>query len=202
MRKLPLSHLPDNLFRIMLLLRLFLVVLFVALTGWFSPPASALLNDDRYDGNIFALYGSNGGMVPPRVSLKQAKEQGIPALLVYYIDDSSDCKKYAATLANLQVRYGWGVYFIPYSVDSLLPGDERGQYYSGQVPQTLLFDSQGNLVYQSIGNRPITEVENAIRALFQLDPVPPGVIKAKPFNEIQTGFSRPRSPAPPAEAQP
>ncbi len=193
---------PDNPLRIMLWLRLLLVALCVVLMGWLSPPAHALLNDDRYDGNIFALYGSNGGMIPPRVSLKQAKEQGIPALLVYYIDDSSDCKKYAATLANLQVRYGLGVYFIPYSVDSLLPGDERGQYYSGQVPQTLLFDSQGNLVYQAIGNRPITEVENAIRALFQLEPVPPGVIKAKPFNEIQTGFSRPRSPAPPAEAQP
>ncbi|MFS8856654.1 thylakoid membrane photosystem I accumulation factor [Synechococcus sp. H55.7] len=192
----------DNPLQIMLWLRLLLVALCVVFMGWLSPPANALLNDDRYDGNIFALYGSNGGMIPPRVSLKQAKEQGIPALLVYYIDDSSDCKKYAATLANLQVRYGLGVYFIPYSVDSLLPGDERGQYYSGQVPQTLLFDSQGNIAYQSIGNRPITEVENAIRALFHLDPVPPGVIKAKPFNEIQTGFSRPRSPAPPAEAQP
>jgi hypothetical protein len=63
--------------------------------------------------------GSNGGMVPPRVSLRQAKEQGIPALLVYYIDDSSDCKRYAATLSSLQVRYGRAIYFIPYSVDSL-----------------------------------------------------------------------------------
>ncbi|MFS8896638.1 thylakoid membrane photosystem I accumulation factor [Synechococcus sp. R3-13] len=188
----------------MLLLRIFLVALLMVLTGWFSSPASALLNDDRYDGNIFALYGANGGMIPPRVSLKQAKEQGIPALLVYYIDDSSDCKKYAATIANLQVRYGLGVYFIPYSVDSLLPGDERGQYYTGQVPQTLLFDPEGNIVYQSAGNRPITEVENAIRALFKLDPVPPGVIKAKPFNEIQTGFAGSRSPQayPPTKAQP
>ncbi|MEN9262420.1 MAG: hypothetical protein Q6L60_15820, partial [Thermostichus sp. HHBFW_bins_43] len=64
---------------------------------------------------------------------------------------------------------------------------------------------EGNIVYQSVGNRPITEVENAIRALFKLDPVPPGVIKAKPFNEIQTGFPGSRSPAAqaptPAEAQ-
>ncbi|MEN9226146.1 MAG: thylakoid membrane photosystem I accumulation factor [Thermostichus sp. DRC_bins_24] len=196
------------------LLRIFLVFLLVILTSLSAAPANALLNDDHYDGNIFALYGSNGGMIPPRVTLKQAKEQGIPALLVYYIDDSSDCKKYAATIANLQVRYGLGVYFIPYSVDSLMseddpPGraehDERGRYYTGLVPQTLLFDPEGNIVYQSVGNRPITEVENAIRALFKLDPVPPGVIKAKPFNEIQTGFPGSRSPAAqaptPAEAQ-
>ncbi len=182
----------------MLLLRIFLVFLLVVCTGLSATPANALLNDDHYDGNIFALYGSNGGMIPPRVSLQQAKSQGIPALLVYYIDDSSDCKKYAATVSNLQVRYGLGVYFIPYSVDSLLPGDERGQYYTGQVPQTLLFDPQGNIAYQSVGNRPITEVENAIRALFKLDPVPPGVIKAKPFNEIQTGFPGSRSPVTPA----
>ncbi|MGQ9838852.1 MAG: thylakoid membrane photosystem I accumulation factor [Cyanobacteriota bacterium] len=188
----------------MLLLRIFLVFLLLIGTLLSAAPARALLNDDQYDGNIFALYGSNGGMIPPRVTLKQAKEQGIPALVVYYIDDSSDCKKYAATIANLQVRYGLGVYFIPYSVDSLSPGDERSQYYTGQVPQTLLFDPEGNIVYQSVGNRPITEVENAIRALFKLDPVPPGVIKAKPFNEIQTGFARSRVPTAttPAEAQP
>jgi hypothetical protein len=192
----PLPGFPTGPLLNMRQLRLLLLVACFLLTGWLSPPAHALLNDDRYDGNIFALYGSNGGMVPPRVSLRQAKEQGIPALLVYYIDDSSDCKRYAATLSSLQVRYGRAVYFIPYSVDSLLPGDERGQYYSGRVPQTLLFDSQGKLVYHSIGNRPITEVENAIRALFQLDPLPPGVIQAKPFNEIQTGFFTPAKTQP------
>jgi len=28
-------------------------------------PAQAVLNDDRYDGNIYALYAGNGSLVPP-----------------------------------------------------------------------------------------------------------------------------------------
>lgn len=68
----------------MLLLRIFLVALLIALTGWFSPPASALLNDDRYDGNIFALYGANGGMIPPPRFLEageRARDPGPPRVL-------------------------------------------------------------------------------------------------------------------------
>ena len=28
-------------------------------------PVQAVLNDDRYDGNIYALYAGNGSLVPP-----------------------------------------------------------------------------------------------------------------------------------------
>ncbi|NBD32643.1 MAG: thioredoxin family protein, partial [Cyanobacteria bacterium] len=32
---------------------------------WLMPSAIAGLDDDRYDGNIFALYAGNGSLVPP-----------------------------------------------------------------------------------------------------------------------------------------
>ncbi|MEQ9625976.1 MAG: thioredoxin family protein, partial [Coleofasciculus chthonoplastes F1-TOW-03] len=34
-----------------------------------TPSALAELNDDHFDGNIFALYAGNGSLVPPRVTL-------------------------------------------------------------------------------------------------------------------------------------
>lgn len=171
-----------------------------------SSPSWAGFQDDRYDGNIFALYGSNGGMVPPRVTVEQATAQKVPAVLVYYIDDSKDCKQYAPAIANLQVRYGLGVYFIPYAIDGLdlsNPGGP-GQYFTGRVPQTVIFDPSGEIVYESVGNRPISEVENAIRSIFGLSLVDPDNYQARPFNEIQIGFgsgSLPRTDAAPQPAR-
>ncbi|MDX2270903.1 MAG: thylakoid membrane photosystem I accumulation factor [Cyanobacteriota bacterium] len=176
--------------------------------GW--SPAWAGLTDDHYDGNIFALYGSNGGMLPPRMTLEQAQAKGIPSLLVYYIDDSRDCKRYAAVVANLQVRYGLGVNFVAYAVDSLDLEDPTGlaRYFTGRVPQTLLFDASGQVVYQSTGSRSLTEVENAIRGLFGLAPVEAANKQAQSFNEVQTGFgsqpapSKPKHPAIQANGSP
>ncbi|NJK64328.1 MAG: hypothetical protein HC921_17990 [Synechococcaceae cyanobacterium SM2_3_1] len=160
-------------------------------------PAWAELGDDHYDGNIFALYGSNGGMIPPKVNLEGSLKQQIPALVVYYIDDSRDCKQYAAVIANLQVRYGLGVNFIPYAVDSLDLEDSEGAaaHYQGKVPKTLLYDREGQISYEAVGSRSMVEVENQIRSLFNLDPIASDSLQPKLINEVQTGFknTQPRS---------
>ena len=169
-----------------------IVVIGVAMGSPIVLPAQASISDDRYDGNIFTLYGSNGGIIPPRVSLSQSLAQRVPALLVFYVEDSSDCKRYSGAVANLQVRYGLGVNFIPLNIDALDAKDpySPGKYFTGRVPQTLLFDPDGTVVYESVGDRPITEIENEIRALFALNPVEPGELRRQPFNELQTGFGR------------
>ncbi|MGF1576395.1 MAG: thylakoid membrane photosystem I accumulation factor [Cyanophyceae cyanobacterium] len=166
-----------------------LVLVAVMLFAICSAPAHALLNDDRFDGNVFALYGSNGGIIPARVTLEKSLEQGIPAVMVFYIDDSSDCKQFAPVIASLQVRYGMGANFLAYNVDALDPEDPTspGRFYTGQVPQTLIFDREGTVVYQSVGNRSINEVENPIRALFELEPVTNDPTPQL-FNEVQTGY--------------
>lgn len=155
-------------------------------------PASASIDNDRYEGNIFALYGSNGGIVPPKTPLDESIAQRVPTLLVYYIEDSSDCKRYSGAIANLQVRYGLGVNFVPLNVDSFDVGVATGpgRYFTGQVPETLLFGPDGDILYRSVGDRPITEVENAMRAVFELAPIEAGDLPRQPFNELQTGFGR------------
>jgi hypothetical protein len=44
-----------------------------------ASPASANLQDDHYDGNIFVLYGGNGSLVPPRSNLAQSLQINRPS---------------------------------------------------------------------------------------------------------------------------
>jgi hypothetical protein len=171
---------------------IWLCVCMVAIGLLIASPARATIDDNRYEGNIFALYGSNGGIVPPRTTLAESLARHTPTLLVFYLDDSKDCKSYSAVVANLQIRYGLGVNVIPLTVDALDLTDPNspGRYFKGSVPQTLLFDPDGHVTYDSVGDRPITEVENAIRAIFNLQPVAEGELRRQPFNELQVGFDR------------
>lgn len=48
----------------------------VTIAGLFFPlPAMAGLTDDRYDGDIFALYAGNGSLVPPKITLADSLKQ-------------------------------------------------------------------------------------------------------------------------------
>lgn len=173
-----------------------LAVISLLSLGW-SDPGWAGLNDDRFEGNIFALYGSNGALIPPKLTVEQSLQREAPTVLVYYIPDSRDCKRFASVIANLQVRYGLGVNFIAYSVDALDLDDPEGpgQYYTGKVPQTVVFAGSGQITYGSVGNRPLVEVENAIRDLFDLEPISAENRQSRSFNEVQTGYGAGPTPA-------
>lgn len=181
--------------RIVKFLGILLLVSLLSLGG--ADPSWAVLNDDRYEGNIFALYGANGALIPPKLTVEQSLQRETPAVLVYYIDDSQDCKRFASVIGNLQVRYGLGVNFIAYPVDALDLEDPEGpgRYYTGQVPQTLVFAGSGEITYSAVGNRPLVEVENTIRTLFDLEPISADDRQARSFNEVQTGYGR--GPTPP-----
>lgn len=88
---------------------------------WLGGPATAWagLNDDNFDGNIFALYAGNGSLVPPKVSLEQSLKYNKPAIVVIYVDDSSDCKIFSSTISQLQAPYGRVANFIPVMADAI-----------------------------------------------------------------------------------
>ena len=67
----------------------------------FSNPALAGLKDDRYDGEIFALYAGNGSLVPPKVKLEDSFNKHKPALMVFYTDDSSDSQQFSSVVSQL-----------------------------------------------------------------------------------------------------
>lgn len=161
-----------------------------------TPPALAGFNDDRFDGNIFALYGGNGSLVPPRISLEQSLKRHKPALLVFYVDDSSDCKQYSIVVSTLQAYYGRVASFIPLNIDSIPPKDsytpeEAGYYYEGVVPQTVLLDKDGKVVLNEKGKVAFEKVDDAFREVFNLLPRSESVeLKQRSFNEFNTELAR------------
>lgn len=60
-----------------------LIVIFIVLVS---------LNDDRFDGNIFVFYVGNGFFVFVKVKLKDFLKNFRFVLLVFFFDDSKDCK--------------------------------------------------------------------------------------------------------------
>lgn len=173
-----------------------LIAIFGCLLLLGAPPALAGLNDDKFDGNIFALYGGNGSLIPPRVTLPQSLKQHKPALLVFYVDDSSDCKQYATVVSYLQAPYGRAANFIPIDIDSLplkssYTPTEPGYYYDGLVPQTVLIDQKGKVVLNETGQIPYERVDDVFRKVFDLLPRSESVeLKRRTVNEINTELTR------------
>lgn len=158
-----------------------------------SQPAQAKLTDDTYDGNIFALYGGNGSIVPPRITLAQSLQNHRPAMLVFYIDDSADCKRFSPILNLAQGFYGKDLSLIAVAVDGLdLQKDsysptEEAYYYHGVVPETLLISGDGEVIYDRQGLFSFEELDTAIRGLLKLPPAPPEFKFRKtdqPINEV------------------
>ncbi|NJL88117.1 MAG: thioredoxin family protein [Leptolyngbyaceae cyanobacterium SM1_1_3] len=162
------------------------------LCGLTPASAWASLSDDHYDGNIFALYAGNGSLVPPRVSLAQSFKAHKPVLLVFYVDDSYDCKQYSSVVSQLQAPYGRAANFIPIMADSVPVKDsyeltEPGYYFTGTVPQTLVFDQAGEVVFNAAGTVSYTAVDDALREVFDLLPRSQSAeLKRRPVNEVNT----------------
>jgi hypothetical protein len=160
-------------------------------------PASASMNDDRYDGNVFVLYAGNGSLVPARLTLKETRDRQLPALLVYYVDDNSDSKKFAPIVSEIQSYYEKVVSIIPVAVDSIpvkssYAKDEVGYYYEGKIPQTVVLDSNGKVVFNQAGQVDFNVLDNVFRKLLDL-PIREGenlLQPSKAFNEYNSGFER------------
>jgi thiol-disulfide isomerase/thioredoxin len=161
-----------------------------------TPSALASLEDDRYDGNVFVLYAGNGSLVPPPVTLAQALKEKKPTLLVFYVDDSSDCKKHALTVSQLQAFYGRAARFLPIDIDvipvkSSYEPTEPGYYYKGLVPQTVLIDQEGEVVFDRQGLVAFERVDDVFREVFNLLPRSESPdLKRYPINEFNSELSK------------
>lgn len=167
------------------------LLLWLGLGG--QPVAWAGLTDDNYDGNIFSLYAGNGSLVPPRLSLEQAlKYGGKPSMVFIYVDDSSDCKKFASVISQLQAPYGREANFIPIMADSIpvkaaYEPDEPGYYFQNAVPQTLIFNAEGDLVFNETGTVSYEAIDDVMRDVFDLLPRSESLdLRRRSFNEVNT----------------
>lgn len=159
-------------------------------------PALAGIEDDKYDGNVFVLYAGNGSLVPAKASLADSLKAKKPALIVFYVDDSTDCKKYSTTISQLQGYYGKAASFIPVTVDSLAldkkyPQTEAGYYYGGTVPQTVVIDKDGKVRLNQAGLIAFEKVDDTMRAVFDLLPRKDSIeLKRRSFNEFNSELAK------------
>ncbi len=157
-----------------------------------ASPAAAGIDNDRYDGNIFVVYAGNGSLVPAKLTFTQALERDTPAILVYYLDDSSDCKEFAIVVSRLQEFYGRAANIIPISVDTIpvkssYSEDEAGYYYQGLVPETVVLDSDNSVVFDGVGTVKYEDIDDKLREVFDLLPRSESVeLKRRSFNEFNT----------------
>ncbi|HIK38314.1 MAG: thylakoid membrane photosystem I accumulation factor [Geminocystis sp.] len=169
-------------------------LLLIASFCLFPPAAVADLNNDRFDGNIFVVYAGNGSLVPPRLTLKQSLARQMPVILVYYLDDNSDCKKFAPVVSRLQEFYGRVASIIPVNVDSITmkeeyQPDEVGYYYRGAIPQTVILAQNGNKVFDEVGLIEFEQADGVLRRLFGLlPPTKSTTLKRESFNEFNSEF--------------
>jgi len=167
------------------------ILLFTA--SFLAPsPSLASLTDDRFDGNIFALYAGNGSLVPPRESLKESFDRNRPVILTFFVDDSQDCKKFAGVISQLQQYYGKFAAFTPINTDTILPQPsyektDPGYYYKGLVPQTVILDQEGKIVFDGTGQIKYEVLDDVFREVFQLLPrTESAELKQRAFNEVNT----------------
>ncbi|MEH2463136.1 thylakoid membrane photosystem I accumulation factor [Nostoc sp.] len=159
-------------------------------------PAYAGLNNDLYDGNIFVVYAGNGSLVPPRQTLAQTLAEHKPIFLAFYVDDSSDSKRYAISISRVQEFYGRVAEIMPINVDSIPPKQtydptEPGYYYSGTVPQVLVFNKSGEVVLNKKGQVPFEDIDDEFRKIFDLLPrTETAQLKRRAFNEFSSELAR------------
>ncbi|MDJ0680484.1 MAG: thylakoid membrane photosystem I accumulation factor [Xenococcaceae cyanobacterium MO_167.B52] len=169
-----------------------LLLLLASLSCFWSAPAWAGINDDKYEGNIFILYAGNGSLVPPRLSLKQSLEREMPTVLVYYVDDSKDCKQFSVVVSRIQEFYGRAANIMPITIDSLdikanYTPQEPGFYYEGAVPQTVILNQQGKVVFNGKGQVKYEAIDDVLREVFNLLPrAESETLKVRTFNEFNS----------------
>ena len=170
---------------------LFLLILFSCIFFTSMQPALAAVDDDSYEGNIFMVYAGNGSMVPAHATLAQALAEHKPTMLAFYVDDSSDCKKYAIVISRIQSFYGSVAEIIAVNVDRIQleakSPTEPSYYYDGGVPQVVVFNQAGDVILNKKGQVPFEEIDDKFREVFDLLPRSESVeLKRRSFNEFSS----------------
>ncbi|MCP9796951.1 MULTISPECIES: thylakoid membrane photosystem I accumulation factor [unclassified Cyanobium] len=159
---------------------------------WAPGEATASLENDRYDGNIFALYAGNGSLVPPRSSLAQSLDEHRVAVLVYYLDDSSVSKQFSPVVSELQRVWGNAVDLIPLVTDPLQNRPDAGvadpaHYWDGLIPQVVVIDGTGRVVFDRHGQVSVDAINTAVSEATGI-PMAPGSGNSATlsFNELNS----------------
>jgi len=157
-----------------------------------AQPVGASLTNDRYDGNIFALYAGNGSLVPPRNSLAATMAVHRVAVLIYYLDDSAVSKQFAPVVSELQRIWGNSIELIPLVTDPLQDRQDGGptdpaHYWKGVIPQVVVIDTGGTVSFEASGQVSVDAINSAVSRATGI-PLGPGTGSSatESFNELNS----------------
>jgi hypothetical protein len=166
------------------------LALWIGLTGWAVQPAAAALTTNTYDGNIYALYAGNGSLVPPRSTLAQAMADHRAAAVIYYLDDDAASKQFSPVVSELQRLWGNNIELIPLVIDPLQNRPTEGPtdpatYWSGIIPQVVVFDPDGEVVFNASGLVDVDRINDGVSKATGI-PLPEGGTTSTTvsFNEL------------------
>ncbi len=157
-----------------------------------AQPVGASLTNDRYDGNIYALYAGNGSLVPPRNSLAATMAEHRVAVLIYYLDDSAVSKQFAPVVSELQRIWGNSIELIPLVTDPLqgrqaLGPTDPAHYWKGEIPQVVVIDTGGKVSFEASGQVSVDAINSAVSRATGIALAPgTGSSATESFNELNS----------------
>ena len=180
-------------------IKLIITTILVLLT--FIPSVNASRENDAYEGNIFTIFTGNGALVPPPTTLKESLKNKRTSVLVFYLDDSATSKAFAPVVSGIKLLWPSEIDLIPLTTDELQNKEQLKQtdpafYWHGKVPQTVVINPKGEVVFDEEGQVAIDEINSAISNATGLTP-PNFTISIKSFNEYNSeaakdGYTDPR----------
>ena len=143
------------------------LLILLLLSVGLAVPASAVLNDNAYDGNIYALYAGNGSLVPPSTTLADSMASGRTAVIIFYLDDSTVSKRFAPVVSELQRFWGRNIDLMPLTTDALQgretsAPDDPARYWNGTIPQVTVITGEGRVIFDRAGQVPLASINEAI----------------------------------------
>ncbi len=191
---------PDTFFRPMAQMLKAMMSLGMSLL-LFAIPANAARDTNSYDGNIYPIYAGNGSLVPPPNTLSESLNKKRPIVIVYYLDDSAASKAFAPVVSGLSLVWGSEIDLLPFTTDDLQGKGkddprEPSYYWHGNIPQVVVLDKTGQVVFDQEGLVSIDSINAAITTATGISE-PPFSITIKTFNEYSSepskdGYADPR----------
>tara|TARA_Y100001968_G_C19452742_1_gene769925 strand:- start:5792 stop:6346 length:555 start_codon:yes stop_codon:yes gene_type:complete len=177
-----------------------LLIVFSILLCFVSGAYSALDNDN-YEGNIFTIVTGNGALVPPSTTLSESLQNKRTAVIVYYLDDSRTSKAFAPVVSGIKLLWPSEIDLIPLTTDELQNRNtndptDPAYYWNGNIPQVVVINGEGELIFSKDGQVKIEEINKAITIATGLDS-PEFTVSIKSFNEYNSeaakdGYADPR----------
>ena len=164
-------------------------------------PVYSARDTNSYDGNIFPIYAGNGSLVPPQSTLTESLRNNRTSVLVFYLDDNASSKEFAPVVSGIKLLWSSSIDLIPIAIDEIDNLENKklndpGFYWSGNIPQVVIIDGDGNVLLDEQGQVSINDINDAISKGTGLNK-PDFDITVKSYNEYNSepskdGYNKPR----------